>query len=118
MENISETILNLLDQWEAGTINELEVLNESEKLYLQHYQGNEIPKSDYKSIPIEVLSHLEILHHQWIIKDDIPIIRTFLNTSDGNELEAWKNWEKYWNAIDLDNRKEQIKNIELYTAKG
>lgn len=115
-DKIKKEINNLLSNWEEGELDEYGLLDESEKLFKRTFKGIEFSKSDYRSIVTEVLSHLEILNHQLIIKEDIPTIRKFLNTNKGNEIEAWKVWEKYWNEIDFDNRKEQLLENEFYST--
>ena len=114
MNNLRNTIIDLLDRCENNIINEEIVLIEAEVLFGKHYLDIDYPKNDYRSIIIEVLSQLEIIHHQWILKDDISQIRKFLNTSTGNELNAWKDWENYWQNIDFKKRDILIKTSTFY----
>jgi hypothetical protein len=116
MKKLREAIGDLMNQWEVGAIDEHTVLVEAEKLFEQYYQGIDYPKSDFRSILVEILSQLEILHHQWIIKEDISVIKAFLNTTRGNELQAWDNWIEYWESIDFEQRKNRLKGNEFYTT--
>ena len=107
MKNLRNSIIDLLDRWENNSINEEKVLIEAEVLFDNHYKEQDYPKNDYRSIIIEVLSQLEIIHHQWILKEDISQIRKFLNTTTDNELKAWRDWQN----IDLKKRESSIKKI-------
>ncbi len=108
-----ETIKDLLEQWELGKIDEKHVHSQAETLWGQEDWPN-YSKEDPKSIAIEVLSQLDILNVQLIMKEDIPILIEFLNTEPGKELEAWKKWEKYWNNIDFEKRKMLVKDNPYY----
>ena len=93
IENIR--IINLLKEWESGQIGEKEVHERAESLWKIEEWPN-YPKSDPRSIAIELLSHLDILNVQLITREDIPAMIEFLNTKNGNELEAWAKWENMW----------------------
>lgn len=116
MRKLKNKIENLLARWETDSINERELLFEAEELFGQHYEAKELPKTNYESILIEILSHLEVLHHQLIIKDDIPAFRKFLNVTEDKELQAWKEWEKYWESINFDDRKMLLRSNEFYST--
>jgi len=116
MNNLKDKIYSLLNRWRTDSISKEQVLIEAEDLFGKYYKGVDFPMSDYKSILIEILSQLEIINHQWIIKDDIPAILEFMKTSKGNELQAWEKWEEYWNKIDFEKREKLLGNCEFYTA--
>jgi hypothetical protein len=64
--------------------------------------------NDPESIAIEVLSQLEILNHQLITTDDIPVIMEFLDTPPGEERDGWVKWQSYWKNVDYENRKREL----------
>jgi hypothetical protein len=116
MEKISrKLLLDLVTQWEAGSLNEVDVHEKAEELWEQD-DWPEYAEEDPRSIAIEVLSQLEILNHQLIIKDDIPAIIAFLKTPEGKERSGWSAWKQYWDSIDLTARKATLKDNLYYST--
>jgi hypothetical protein len=105
-----------VNKWARGELDERSVHEEAEALYEQLEPLPEYPPEDARSIPIEVLSHLEILNHQLIVREDIPAILDFLETHPGKELEAWSQWEAYWNTLDYDERMERLRDNPYYSS--
>ena len=67
-----------------------------------------LPETDPRSIPFEVVSHLDILNHQLIVPSDIPAIVEFLDAPEGREIDAWARWREYWDSIDFEARKLEL----------
>ena len=112
-EVLRHQLLDLLDKWEMGILSEAKVHEKAEKLWEQN-DWPDYDEGDSRSIGIEVLSHLEILNHQLITKEDIPAIVHFLKTVEGGEQDGWDAWRRYWNDLDLAARKERLKNHPYY----
>src|SRR4051794_3941721 len=100
-------LVELLERWARGEITERQVHEEAETL-IEDWGWPRLPKSDPRSIPVDVAHELEALNVQWIFEDDIPAMLTFLNTPAGGEAEAWRVWESYWEGIDYDDRKAKL----------
>lgn len=69
------------------------------------------PKSDVRSIGIEVCNFLEALWGQPIeniTTEDIPVILEFLDIPPDKTLEAWGRWEKYWANLDYPARRKKL----------
>ena len=102
-------LLNLLDKWAKNEITEIDILEETEVL-LEQTTWIEFKENNPQSIIFDVLSNLEALCTQLIIKEDIPAIIAFLNTPKGKEKKGWKDWKEYWDKIDFKNRQEFLRN--------
>jgi hypothetical protein len=107
-------LLDILKQWQVGVISEREVHERSEALIDNLGELPNYPKNDPRAIAVEVLLHLDILNHQLITPKDIPEMQAFLHTPHGNELRAWDVWRTYWNNIDIENRRQELKNNPYY----
>ncbi len=108
-----EKLRQLVNDWADGLIA-VEDVHEQAEAYWQEYDQLELSKDDPNSIPVEVLSQLEILNHQLITRDDAPAILEFLDVPLGSEREGWKVWRSYWDGLDYDARKLQLKQNEYY----
>ncbi|WP_218080299.1 hypothetical protein [Anthocerotibacter panamensis] len=111
-----QDVRNLLDLWSLGSLDARKVHEEAEKLWESIQPDSFYPKDNYKSIIIEVLSQLEILNHQLIMPDDIPAILRFLDTPNGKELQGWEDWLNYWENIDMDVRRENLRSNPYYCS--
>lgn len=117
MPNIEPSFVReLLERWARGDLDERLVHQEAEARYEELEPVPKFPRDDSRSIPIEILSHLEILNHQLIVPEDIPAILAFLDTSPGEELEAWQTWESYWSNVDYDERIERLRDNPYYSS--
>jgi hypothetical protein len=69
------------------------------------------PKSDVRSIGLEVLNFLNGVCAgpiEILTTDDIPVILEFLDTPPDKSVEAWDKWEKYWDSLDYQERRRQL----------
>lgn len=107
-------ITTLLNQWRDGIIDERQVHEQAEEWLEQLSELPSYPEENPRSIPLEVLVQLDALNHQLITRDDIPTIHTFLKTPPGQEAIGWALWRKYWDDLDLEHRKEELKNNPYY----
>ena len=106
---------SLVMQWQRGEITERDVHERAEHLWDQR-DWPDYPTSDARSIAIEVLAQLDILNHQLITVEDVPAIVDFLNTPPGSEEDAWEQWQRYWDNVDLDKRKQALRGHPSYNA--
>lgn len=109
-----ERITTLLNQWRDGIIDEHRVHEQAEEWLEQLSELSSYPEEDPRSIPLEVLVQLDALNHQLITTDDIPAILAFLSTPPGKELTGWALWRKYWDALNLERRKNELKSNPYY----
>jgi hypothetical protein len=109
-------IRRLLQRWQDDEIDKEVVHEEAEALWDSFKRWPSYPRQDPRSIPLEVLSHLEILDHQLITRGDVPAILEFLDSSPGRELEGWRRWLRYWNELDMHKRVESLKDDPYYSA--
>ena len=110
-----EVIRNLLEQWRSNEINEREVHEVAERL-LDEHGWIEYPENDDRSVAMEVLSQLAILNRQLVTQEDIPAMLGFLNTPPAETSKGWKTWRRYWNSIDYDKRREELKQNPYYST--
>ena len=115
MDTKHERLKNLLVEWRADARNAEEVHAAAEEL-LALYGVRDLPESDPDSIADEVLVSLDMLNHQWIVPDDIPEVLEFLCTPAGRELEGWSRWRRYWDGVDLDQRKNRLQSVRGYAV--
>lgn len=118
MEKVKEIeqseLLALLEQWQKGAIDERVVHERAESKMDELGELPSYPEDDPRSIPVEVLLHLDALNHQLITLEDIPAIEAFLRTPPGDEAQGWAVWRNYWNNLDLDTRKRELQSNHYY----
>ena len=71
---------------------------------------------DPRLIPLEVISWLELLNHELITPEDVPAIQAFLRTPLGDELQGWARWREYWDTLDYERRREELKANPYYST--
>ncbi len=113
-ESERNRITTLLNQWRDGIIDERQVHEQAEEWLEQLSELPSYAEEDPRSIPLEVLLHSDALNHQLITRDDIPAIQTFLSTPAGKEPIGWALWRKYWEDLDLEHRREELKSNSYY----
>ena len=64
------------------------------------------PKDNPQSIYWEVFNLLDSAYMNKVEIKDIPMLKEFLNTPPGKELEAWKKWDAYWAKRQEESKKE------------
>jgi hypothetical protein len=109
-------LLDLLEQWRTGIIDERKVHEQAEALMEELAEQSEYPENDPKSIPMEVLLHLDILNHQLITPEDIPAMQAFLQTPFGQESPGWATWRSYWDSLDFERRKQELSSNPYYST--
>lgn len=114
METVSrKLLLDLMDLWKKGDLDETQLHERAEALWEQK-DWPLYAEDDPHSIAIEVLSQLDILNHQLITREDIPAIVDFLSTPEGQEKAGWDAWKRYWDDMNLEKRKNELKNNSYY----
>jgi len=108
------TLLALLDQWRNGVIDERDVHEQVEAMVEQCVELPEYDKNDPGSIAVEIIIHLDALNHQLITADDIPAMEAFLQTPRGEELQGWANWKNYWESLDIEKRRKELRDNPYY----
>lgn len=109
-------ITTLLNQWGDGIIDERQVHEQAEEWLEQLSELPSYPEEDPRSIPLEVLVQLDALNYQLITRDDIPITLAFLNTPSGEEMIGWTLWRKYWDDLDLEDRRKELQSNPYYST--
>ena len=107
-------LVALLEEWRPAIIAEREVHERAEAIMDSLGELPSYPEGDSRSIPVEMLVHLDALNHQLITADDIPAIEAFLHTPQGDEARAWADWQSYWNNLDLEARKRELQDNPHY----
>jgi hypothetical protein len=111
-----EVLRELLERWRSGAVDEREVHETAEEMFETFPDGPPlVPHADPRSIPIEVLSQLEILNVQLITPADIPALMKFLAAEPGQEEVAWQELTNYWKAIDFKRRLMELRDNPNYT---
>lgn len=118
MENVKQIescdLLALLEQWREGAIDERVVHEQAESRMDEIGELPQYPEDDPRSVPVEVLLHLDALNHQLITPEDIPAMEAFLRTPLGDEAQGWAAWRNYWINLDLETRKLELQNNDYY----
>jgi len=110
-----EVLRDLLRRWASGQLSEQEVHEEAESLW-ESEEWAEVDESDDRSIPIEVLSQLDVMNHQLLTTEDIPALGEFLNTPPGEAVEGWRRWRRYWAGVDMPARRRELAENVFYVA--
>lgn len=111
--NLRKTLLELLDKWAAGALSEKEMHESAESLW-EERDWPDLSPEDEGSVVVEALCQLDMLNAQWITKNDIPVIRKFLNTPPGQTSTAWVEWSRYWDNMDMERRRAEIADNAYY----
>lgn len=104
LNELRQDLLTLLTDWIEGRVSEMDVLEIAEDL-ASIWGWKEFSRSDSRSSVMEVLSQLEIMHHQPILAKDAPVLIDFMLTAIENPEKSWRNWDQYWDSIDHEQRK-------------
>lgn len=75
-------------------------------------------KQEYISILEEIVGQLGILHHQYMMKKDVPAFLKFLDAEPGTYEQAWQEWEEYWENIDSEARRKELEKNPFYLTGG
>lgn len=110
------SLLALLNEWRHGAIDERSVHEWAEETIEQVGELPQYDEDDPRSIAVEILLQLDALNHQLITRDDIPAIEAFLQTRTGDEARGWANWKRYWQQLDLENRRKVLKENPYYST--
>src|SRR5688572_26386115 len=95
--------INLLNRWEVGELDELQLVNEAEH-QLEMLGHPQFEHHDVRSVAIDVLLNLEMLFAQWMTRHDIPAMREFLVFGLHDPVTAWQRWAAYWEMLDWEQR--------------
>lgn len=115
-DDLTGFLRTTLARWGAGEITERQVHELAEERWESFPKGPpNHPHNDPRSIPIEVLSQLEILNEQLITREDIPAFVDFLATPRGREEDGWMRLESYWDSVDFDARLRQLADNPYYS---
>ncbi len=109
-----KTLLKILDDWQSGVIDERTVHREVEYIVDNLGQLPEYSKNSFESIVTEVLFLLDAINQHLFTKEDISAIQEFLLTPKGKEIIGWEQWKNYWENIDINLRKTELKNNPFY----
>lgn len=116
MKEVRSEISTLLEQWQRGSVNEREVHEHAEALMDQVEDAPRYLEHDPRSIAMEVLIQLDALNHQLITQEDIPAMLTFLRTPLGDESSGWKVWRGYWENLNIESRRQELKANPYYST--
>ncbi|WP_127718448.1 hypothetical protein [Halobacteriovorax sp. HLS] len=114
-----KAIVEVLVLWSDGKINALEVLVWAskfhdlisvDKMYYEDYEGEK-----QNSVSLEVLTKLDNLDMDLVLKEDIPKMLEFLKTPLGEFDRGYKVWTAYLDQINYTNRQKQLRGNPLYS---
>ncbi|HEY9686041.1 MAG TPA: hypothetical protein V6C52_03605 [Coleofasciculaceae cyanobacterium] len=109
-----QDLICLLEQWQAGIIDEQAVHGQAEAAYAAYREDEEDQLSAQDALIYHVVCVLEVLPTYMVIKEDVPFILNFLNTAPGREDEAMEAWDDYWNLLNYEARKVLLSNHPYY----
>jgi hypothetical protein len=117
-ETARNLLRSLLMRWQSGELNERQVHEEAERIWMRGSPWRELPDDHPQSIVAEVARLLDSLNSEWVTAEDAPAILLFLDTSTGNETRAWSSWRTYWNHVDFSSRKCRLESNPYYAKAG
>src|SRR5450759_3728298 len=105
-----DSLVDLLRRWQSGENSHWTVVNEAEAAEEALFGNLEAvpasPRTDPNSVGLAVLELLADAHVQRVLPEDIPAILKFLAVETGQELEAWQDFDAYWDSVDFAAREE------------
>ena len=110
---LNEELTSLLNRWADSEIDEFQVHDLAENLF-SHTDWQKYGDEDPRSVPLELLSNLDIMNQQLITSKDIPAMLGFLALGEEQPTEAWIRWSAYWDKLDFESRKAELANHPFY----
>lgn len=108
-----EMLAEVLERWKAGLITEAQVQEWAES-FTDESDYPDVSHSEDDSIANEVLLRLDALPMMLLTKNDIPAVIRFLETPCGQAEEGWREWEAYWDSIDVEERRQEVADNPFY----
>lgn len=108
LSEIRVKLLKLLQQWQDRAITSQRLHREVENIWESRSEWPDLPTQHHDSPIIEVLSHLDMMNHQLVLRNDASAIIDFLEATTDVLPDAWSRWKKYWEAIDYPSREGQF----------
>ncbi len=108
-----EDIVAKLKAWRVGTVSEHEVLDWAS----QSYFPGETEFDDWEndsSVSNEVMSELDSLDMNMVLREDIPIHLSFLGTPSGQFDVGYAKWQEAMANIDFKARQKNLKGHPVY----
>lgn len=103
-EITAQDLIETLDLWEQGDINDDEVMLFAEGLYDSGPGFPFYPESDPRFVIVNVLDAFVMMYTNPTTKDDIPALRKSLEMCTTSPFEASQYLKEYWSRIDWDSR--------------
>jgi hypothetical protein len=103
-----QDVLDVLTQWENGLISDEQVYNFAEQIFylkLKERTWPEYSEDRRESIMHEVLSLLDRMYAEPILRSDIPALRHFLLLAENSPQAAWKAINEWTDNMDWKSRK-------------
>lgn len=110
-----QQLQDLLGRWQRGEIDERDVHEEAEIFWERYADDKEYGKGDSESIAMDILINLDSLDRQLVTREDIPAMLSFLATPPGQEHESWQVWERYWDSVDFEQRRQSLAGNGYYS---
>lgn len=111
-------VKNILIRWATGRYDEEQVRSEIEMIEINNRTQEEYSRTEYISILEEIVAQLGVLHHQYMMRSDVPVFLKFLNATPGTYERAWQEWEDYWENIDEETRRKELAKNPFYIISG
>ena len=103
---LRKKMIDLLQQWKSGAIDDLDVLMEGEYLCEQYVDDDS--DADCDAIEEAVLLLLDGMIATLVTVDDVPALIKLLQTPPGEEKQSFAEWTAYCNHIDYGERERQL----------
>lgn len=91
--------------------------HETAEVLVEEHGLPEYPEEDDRSMPVEVLLELDSLNFRYITREDVPAILRFLSTPAGEAEQGWREWRRYWQSVDWEKRREELKDNLNYSIR-
>jgi hypothetical protein len=124
--NIEHELVRLLDAWEQGDIDELDVLRESDGPLLEAESAAEaagtfgrdgvVDERSPEGVLVEILQRLAFLYDSGAQVQDVPAMRAFLDSARRDPVAGWQSWSDYWAHVDT--RSRATENMARLTRQG
>lgn len=109
LEEARRRAQELLREWKTDSAEHRWLLVEraeaiEDELHKAGVLDTDTPGSGLAALVDAVYSVLAAAHHQHFLPEDVPIAQEVLAASPGNEGEALRRFNEYWDDVDSDER--------------
>lgn len=108
-------LIEILNKWENGDLTEKEIFEWASNIRsADGYDVDDWEGDEENSVANEIIAYLDMMDLNLVTKDDVGAMKEFLSTPIGSFINGYNKWESYNKNININQRKNQLIDNELY----